>query len=149
EEEELSFAPVLNTLIDELAKTPSYADYHQFVDDELLASRFAKAVIHLEGKRWKETKTNEPLRPQDIGHYLEQHALGGCSLINLKKSISSRIRAAQKIGDKNWDELDDGHRKMLAELIVVVLYISSADPLPNGQYVWESNEDFHDRALKT
>ena len=145
EEEELSFAPVLNSLIDKLAKTSSHTDYHQFVDDELLASRFANEVIYLEGKRWKNNRTKEPLKPEDIGHYLEQHALGGCSLVNLKKSVSSRIRAAQKAGIKNWDELDDGHRKMLAELIVVILYISSSDPLPNGQYVWESNDDFRER----
>lgn len=66
EEEELSFARILNLLIDELAKTPSYDDYHKFVDDELMASRFAIEVIFLEGKRWKESKTSEPLKPEDI-----------------------------------------------------------------------------------
>jgi len=149
EEEELSFAPILNSLIDELAKTSSYADYHQFVDDELLASSFANEVIYLEGKLWRETKTQEPLNPEDIGHYLEQHTMGGYLPVNLTKSVSSRIRAAQKAGVENWDDLDDGHRKMLAELIVVILYISSNDPLPSGQYVWESDETFHKRALST
>lgn len=147
EEEELSFAPVLNLLIDELAKTPSYDHYHKFVDDELMASRFANEVIYLEDKRWRESKTREPLKPEDIGHYLEQHTIGGYIPRNLTKSVSSRIRAAQKAGVNNWDDLDDGHRKMLAELIVVILYISSNDPLPNGQYVWESDEDFHERIL--
>ena len=83
EEEELSFAPILNFLIDELAKTPSYADYHQFVDaclgkDEVsapfsyssrltetillgvIAGRFPNKTLHWDNERalFKEEEAN-------------------------------------------------------------------------------------------
>ena len=138
-------APFINILIDELARTPSYSNYHQFMDEELAASQFANKEIFLKNKRWRAMDTKLPIEHEDIGHYLAQHTLSTFSLNNLTRTVSSRIRAAQKNKVLNWDDLDRGHRKILAEIIMVILYIKSSDPLPSGQFVWETNEAFEER----
>jgi len=136
EEEAGSFSPLINQLINELARTPAHKEYHKFVDADLAASKYAANEIALQNKKWIDSRTRKPLTPESIGYFLEQTA-NGWSLRNIILSIASRIRAAQKAGVKNWDELDDGHKDMLAQLIVVVLYMRSSDLLPNGRYVWE------------
>jgi len=58
----------------------------------------------------------------DYASLIEQGGFNDIDELNLVKSISGRINATLKFGQKNYDSMEESHRKMLAAVLSVVLY---------------------------
>lgn len=54
---------------------------------------------------------------------MEQAAIGYEDVPDLVLAAAGRVSAAMKHGDATFDDLDDGHADMLAEVLTVILFI--------------------------
>ena len=112
-EEENSFAALLNNLIEELDSVTPPDDYH--MHEDILAMYLQdkeKWKIHKAGKYWKG------------GTYkgiLEQGGFGA-DVHNLVLAAAGRIRTAKKFGQYHFDDMDISHKKILADILAIILY---------------------------
>ena len=112
--EEDSFAKQLNSLIDELDVAEIPSRYH---DNEDVLAEYARDTFNQEirkvGSRWVGSDYRLILQDGGILDIDEQ---------NLIQSAKGRINAAIERGQKHYDDMDSGHRQMLALVLTLVLY---------------------------
>ncbi len=117
EPEDDSFAADMNDVIDCVASTPRPERYH---DDEnivanYLASRPQSGVTKV-GNRWVGANYSQILE-QGGFHDIDQR--------HLRRAATGRVCAAIERGQLTYDDVEDGHRRMLAEILTIILYYNS------------------------
>lgn len=112
--EEDSYAEMLNDLIAELDKTSPPSKYH---DNEDFLAEYVK-----ENLNWNIEKVGNRWICGDYTSLLEQGGYGDIDEKNLVKSAAGRIQAAQKFGQDHFDDMEEGHRKILAYVLAIILY---------------------------
>lgn len=123
-EEEDSLAGLMNQLIREISLATPPESYHAHEDAVIrLREGAASGLIYLQGKRWRDRATGEPMAKSSIGSLLEQASIGYDDVPDLVLAAAGRVATALKFGDANFDDLDEGHADMLAEVLTVILFI--------------------------
>lgn len=114
EVEDDSFAKELSDLIDELDMTEIPKRYHDNEDQlvEYVRDRFDEEIKKV-GSRW--VGRDYQIILQDAGFFDFNEE-------NLVQSAKGRIIAAQKFGQSHYDEMEQGHRKMLGVILALILY---------------------------
>jgi hypothetical protein len=114
EEENDSFARIINELIVELSELNPPLKYH---DNEDRLVEYCKESLGLKiqkiGNRWVGS---------DYGFVLEQGGSKDLNEENLSLAACGRIKAAIDRGQLHFDEMEEFHRKMLADVIAIILY---------------------------
>jgi hypothetical protein len=112
--EDDSFARELSELVDELDQTKTPKRYHDNEDNlvEYVRGRLGKEIKKV-GNRWQGRDYQSIL--QDAGFYDFKEE-------NLVQSAKGRIEAAQKYGQEHYDDMEQGHRKMLGLLLALIIY---------------------------
>jgi len=118
-EEEGSFAGMLNELITELAQTVPPAKYH---DNEDILAEYV-----MNNTKWPLEKIKgrwgiEGYVKQDYASILEQGAFDDEEQKNLIIASTGRVYDAIKHGKVHFDDMELGHREMLAAVIAIILY---------------------------
>lgn len=113
-DEEDSFAKDLSLLIDELEITPTPKRYHDNEDHlaELVKRKTGSDIYKLKS-RW--VGQDYRIILQDGGLYDDEEK-------NLVQAAKGRISAAIAYGQAHYDEMEDGHRIMLAVILTLILY---------------------------
>lgn len=112
--EEDSYAEMLNNLIEELDKKNPPPKYHN--NEDFLAEYVKKNLnwgIEKAGNRWI---------CGDYTSILEQGGFGDIDEVNLVNAAAGRIHAARKFGQNHFDEMEEGHQKILAYVLAIILY---------------------------
>lgn len=132
-EEEGSFAKTLNELIVELSGITPPAKYHDNEDRlaDYVVNTLKWPVEKVKGRWYWDGK---PMNSWDYSGLLEQGGFGDENQQNLLLAIAGRVSAAIKHGQLHFDDMELGHREILAAVLAVVLYHRSNDP-----DLWESN----------
>ncbi|MCU8466012.1 hypothetical protein BTO03_24905 [Vibrio parahaemolyticus] len=114
EPEEDSFAVELSQLIEELETTDIPSRYH---DNEDRLARYVQEKFDNEiekiGNRWV---------GQDYRIILQDAGFFDINEQNLVQSAKGRIVAAINFGQEHYDDMEFGHRKMLAVILTLILY---------------------------
>jgi hypothetical protein len=114
EDEQNSFAKELIHLIDELEITEVPTCYHDNEDKlaDYVQDKFNREIKKV-GKRW--VGQDYRIILQDAGFYdLNEQ--------NLVQSAKGRIIAAKKFNQNHYDEMEQGHRKILAVILTLIIY---------------------------
>lgn len=113
EPEEDSYAAHMNALIDLIATTTPPVSYHEHED--IVATYLAKRdpSIYKERGRWLGT---------EYVAILERGGFEDIDQEDLIKAATGRVHAAIKRGQATYDDMEDGHRIMLAGVLTVILY---------------------------
>ena len=113
-EEEDSFAHEFNRLIDEIENTKIPQNYHDNEDQLAIyvQEKFAGEIKKI-GNRWVGMEYEIIL--QDGGFYDFNEE-------NLIQSAKGRIIAANKFNQVHYDDMENGHRKLLALVLSLILY---------------------------
>lgn len=114
EDEEDSFAKELSELIDELDATDIPARYHDNEDTlaEYVRDKFDQEIKKV-GNRWV---------GQDYRIILQDAGFFDLNEQNLVQSAKGRIVAAINFNQNHYDDMEDGHRKILAVILALILY---------------------------
>jgi len=112
--EEDSFAKEMNDLILELEATRPPKNYHENEDKlaEYISKKFNGRIKKL-NNRWTGA---------DYKVILEQGGFGDVDEKNLVSAAAGRIHATIKFGQNNFDEMEDGHMIILANILSIILY---------------------------
>lgn len=114
EDDTNSFAKELCNLIDELEVTEIPARYH---DNEDILAEYVQEKFNSEikkiGNRWV---------GQDYRIILQNAGFYDLDEQNLVQSAKGRIIASQNFNQNHYDEMEPGHRKMLATILSLILY---------------------------
>lgn len=119
EPEPESFAEDLNVVVDLIARCPPPRRYHDHED--VLAERVIRELhwpIQKKGSRWIGA---------DYAAILENGAFRDFDQQDLISAASGRVHAAFKHGQGHVDDMEDGHRVMLAALMTIILYQRLSD----------------------
>lgn len=113
-EEDNSFAKDLNNLVSELGDTDVLYEYHKN-EDQLgeFTNKFLNWSIQKKGKRWE---------IDDYSAFIEQGGFHDYNQILLKNAAAGRITAAIKRGQLSYDEMEESHRRMLGDILAIILY---------------------------
>lgn len=113
-EEEDSFANALNLLIEEIEDINPPLKYHDN-EDRLVeyAIRELKWVVARVGNRWDFA---------DYPHILERGGFGDINQTDLCQAVAGRVRAAIQRKQTHFDEMEEGHQKILAAVMSIILY---------------------------
>lgn len=114
EPEEGTFAQALNDLIEQMATTASPKRYHDNED------RLAEFVIERLG--WKISKVGQRWVGNDYASILEQGGFGDLSQKDLVQAATGRVHAALARRQMHFDEMEESHRKMLADVMAITIY---------------------------
>jgi hypothetical protein len=114
EEEEDSYAKLLNELLVELEPTVPPSKYHD--NEDRLAEHVRK---HL---NWKIRKEGDRWVGEDYYLILEQGGFHDVDQRELVLAVAGRIRAAKDRGQLHFDDMEKSHREMLAAVITIILY---------------------------
>lgn len=109
-----SFAGDLNAVIELIAASLPPARYHDHED------RLAERVIQNLG--WPIQKKGTHWVGADYGAILEQGAFRDLDQRDLLSAAAGRVHAAFAHGQIHFDEMEDGHRNMLAALLTITIY---------------------------
>ena|SRR2546421_9772853 len=112
--EPLSFAEDLNVVIELAAACPRPKKYHEHED--VLA---AQVLTQL---RWPIQKKGGRWVGADYPSILEQGGFRDLDQQRLVAAASGRVHAALDNGQKHFDDMEDGHLRMLAALLSIVIY---------------------------
>jgi hypothetical protein len=112
--EEDSFGFEINNLITELEKTKPPKNYHE--NEDLLAEYVAERF------NWGIQKIKNRWTNAEYKIILEQGGFGDIDEKNLVLGASGRIHTAMKFGQDNFDEMEEGHMIMLANILSIILY---------------------------
>jgi hypothetical protein len=122
-EEEESLAGLMNELIREISEATPPADYHAHEDAVMRLRQNNDSQIYLGDKRWRDRATGLPLAKSAIAFFLEQASIGYEDVPDLVNAAAGRVAAALRFGNANFDQLDEGHADMLAEVLCVILFV--------------------------
>jgi flagellar hook-basal body complex protein FliE len=114
EHEQDSFAKYLNVLIDDIADTAISAHYHD--NEDVVANYLAskpESKIEKKAGRWIGAS---------YGWILEQGGFDDIDQGELLTSAIGRVAAALERGQMTYDEMEQGHRLMLADVLTIILY---------------------------
>ncbi len=114
ETEEDSLAENINQLIKEIYRTDPPKKYHD--NEDFLAEYVVKNL------KWEVKKVGNRWICGDYPNLLEQGGFGDIDEKNLVKAAAGRIKAATDFGQKNFDEMEEGHKKILAYVMAIILY---------------------------
>jgi len=109
-----TFAGDLNVVIGLIAAWPPPRHYHDHED--LLAGSVIRDLhwpIQKKGSRWIGA---------DYASILEQGAFRDLDQRALISAASGRVQAAFRFGQFHFDEMEDGHQSILAELLTIITY---------------------------
>ena len=114
EYEDDSFAKELSELIDELEQTEVPQRYHDNEDTlaEYVQEKFNSEISKV-GNRWV---------GEDYQIILQDAGLFDIDEQNLVQSAKGRIIAAKKFNQNHYDDMEQGHRKMLAVILTLIIY---------------------------
>ncbi len=123
-EEEDSLAALMNQLILDISRATPPADYHAHEDAVIrLRDGIENGTIYLERKRWRDRQTGEPLDKSTLGSLMEQASIIYEDIPDLVLAAAGRVATAMKHGDATFDDLDDGHADMLAEILTIIIWV--------------------------
>jgi hypothetical protein len=114
EEEDDSYTKLLNLLIEEIENTIPPAKYHD--NEDRLAEYTQKHLnwnIRKEGGRWVGA---------EYGAILEQGGFHDFNQSELILAAAGRVRAARNRGQNHFDEIEESHRRILADVLTIILY---------------------------
>lgn len=114
EEEEDSFSKELSELIDELEATEIPIKYHDNEDilAEYVRDKFNEEIEKV-GNLWV---------GQDYKIILQDGGFFDLNEKNLVQSAKGRIIAAMMFNQNHYDDMENGHRKMLAVILALIIY---------------------------
>ena len=114
EDDEDSFAKELSDLIDELETTEIPTRYHDNEDTlaEYVQDKFNSEIKKV-GNRWV---------GQDYRIILQNAGFYDLNEENLVQSAKGRVIAAQRFNQNHYDKMEQGHRKMLAVILTLIIY---------------------------
>lgn len=113
EPEDDSFAQDLNELIEHIANSPRPDRYHD--NEDVVANYLVTegASIKKEKGRWV---------GMDYDNILAQGGFDDIDQQHLRLAATGRVCAAIERGQLHYDDMEDGHRKMLAQILTIILY---------------------------
>ncbi|MCK4551141.1 MAG: hypothetical protein KAT91_04255 [Candidatus Aenigmarchaeota archaeon] len=114
EPEENSFAKMINDLVVELSKLSPPNNYH---DNEDRLVEFCKDNLD-----WNIEKKGNRWICVDYTSILEQGAFDDIDELNLLLAANGRVKAALDRGQMHFDDMEKSHRKMLADVLAIILY---------------------------
>lgn len=114
EPEEDSFAAKVNKLVEELEALEPPLKYHDNED------RLAEQVRNRLG--WNIRKIGRRWICEDYPVVLEQGSFNDVNQRELMLAAAGRIRAAMRLGQMHFDDMEESHRRMLADVIAIILY---------------------------
>ena len=112
--EEGSFAKQLNELIEEIESIKPTIKYH---NNEDFLAEYVKTKFN-----WPVYKIGNKWICDDYAFLLEQGGFGDFDEKNLVNAASGRIHAAKKNKQNHFDDMEEGHRKILASVLAIILY---------------------------
>lgn len=113
-EEKNSFAAMLNSLIVDLEKIQIPESYHE--KEDIVAQyviTFLKWSIVKNGNRWI---------GDDYDSILGQGGFHDINQENLMFGAVGRISAALQFGQFKFDDVEEGHKKVLGDILTIILY---------------------------
>lgn len=114
EPEENSYAEKLNQLIVELGRVDPPKKYHK---NEDCLVEYVIANLN-----WKIRKINGRWVGEDYVAILEQGGFNDIDRNNLILAAAGRIKAAIDRNQHHFDEMEQSHQKILADVIAIILY---------------------------
>ncbi|MCK5493731.1 MAG: hypothetical protein KAJ14_11535 [Candidatus Omnitrophica bacterium] len=114
ESEENSYADLLNKLIEEMGNVNPPAKYH---DNEDCLAEYVKERLN-----WNIKKINGCWVGLDYFSILEQGAFDDIDQDHLILAAVGRIKAAIKHKQLHFDEMEQSHQRMLADVLAIILY---------------------------
>lgn len=114
ESEEDSYAEKVNQLIQELGRVDPPKKYHENED--------CLAEYVIDNLNWKIEKVNGRWVGEDYAAILEQGGFNDIDEKNLILAAAGRIKAAMDRNQHHFDDMEQSHQKMLADVIAVILY---------------------------
>ena len=112
--EKNSYAKKLNHLLLEIERINPPKRYH---DNEDFLAEYVKINL-----KWPVTKKGNKWICGDYSSLLEQGGFGDINEKNLIQAASGRIHAAIRHGQNHFDDMEEGHMKILASVISIILY---------------------------
>lgn len=114
EPEDDSFADMINNFVIELSQIEPPTKYH---DNEDRLAEYCKSSL-----RWDIKKCGNRWIGAPYAVILEQGAYKDINQQELLFSISGRIKAALALNQVHFDDMEDGHQKILANVIAIFLF---------------------------
>jgi hypothetical protein len=114
EPEDNSYAEEINQLIEDLGLVEPPDKYHTNEDG------LAEYVIA--NLNWKINKVNGRWIGADYASILEQGGFHDIDKTNLILAAAGRIKAAMDRNQNHFDDMEEFHQKMLADVIAIILY---------------------------
>jgi hypothetical protein len=112
--EEDSFAEKLNDLISEIDIAIPPAKYH---DKEDALAEYVRDTLN-----WPINKVGNRWICADYNSLIEQGGFSDTDQTNLILAASGRIHTSISHGQHHFDEMEEGHKKMLAAVLSTILY---------------------------
>lgn len=112
--EEDSYAENVNQLLEELSQIAPPQKYH---DNEDCLAEYVQANLN-----WNIQKVNGRWVGEDYAAILEQGGFDDIDEKNLVLAAAGRIEAAIAHNQLHFDEMEQSHRRMLADVLAVILY---------------------------
>jgi len=114
ETEEESYAALLNQLIEEIGRAAVPSRYH---DNEDCLAEYVRSSLN-----WKIEKIGGRWIGEDYAAILEQGGFHDIDEENLVSAAAGRIVAALNRNQCRFDDMEQSHQKMLADVIAIILY---------------------------
>ena len=114
QEEEGSFAKQLNKLIDDLNKTQIHENYHEKED---VVAEYVNTFLN-----WGVVKEGLKWTGADYNSILDQGGFHDVNQQNLIYGAAGRIHSAFQFGQTGFDDMEQGHKKMLGDILTIILY---------------------------
>jgi hypothetical protein len=114
EPEEESYAEIINDLIIELSELDPPLKYH---DNEDRLAEYCKSTL-----KWNINKVGNRWVGSDYASVLEQGGFNDLDQKNLCLAACGRVKAALNRGQEHFDDMEEFHRKMLANVLAIILY---------------------------
>ncbi len=114
EPEQDSYAEMLNDLVIELSKLNPPAKYH---DNEDRLAEYCKESLN-----WNINKLGNRWVGSDYLSILEQGGFEDIGEKNLCLAVCGRVKAALDQDQIHFDDMEESHRKMLADVVAIILY---------------------------
>ena len=114
EPEEDSYAVLLNQLIEELCCVNPPSRYH---DNEDRLAEYVRANLN-----WDIKKVGRRWVGEDYAAILEQGDFDDIDEENLILAVAGRIKAAIDRDQLHFDDMEQSHQKMLADVLAIIFY---------------------------